>query len=208
MSTGKVHSENTSGFKSREQIEFGDLFRELGWKPVDVARALHVSRSAITMILQGIRNPRSATLEGIRVLVETQRKAKERGEKIETKFGEGERLTDQLDYLREHSPARYEAAKITVDALHKQAAEESGEPEVILYEKGGKPKPANSKLVSEAAAASKAALERMGKGASYGKESPRSRGAGARRLRKDQQSRSSSEVAKAPPPDPEGKDQK
>src|SRR2546425_167267 len=53
MSTGKVHSENAPKkalFKTPEQIEFGDLFRALGWKMADVARALHISRSAETII--------------------------------------------------------------------------------------------------------------------------------------------------------------
>lgn len=210
MSTGKVHSENTASFKTRAQVEFGDLFRELGWKPADVARALHVSRSAVTMILQGERNPRMATLEGLKTLVGTHRTAKERGEAIEHKFNDKERMQDQLQFLREKSPARYEAAKMTVDALHRQAVEESGAPREVILHKKGRPKPhdPSSILTAEEKEASKKLASDLHakRVSSSSPESSQLPGADVPHPHKGPPRKPSSSGSKPPPPTHSGKD--
>lgn len=126
MSTGKVHSVNVPA-RTPAQIEFTRLFREVekyGWKQADVARALSLSPPAVSTYLNGdetASSPSERTLKQLRQELGKLEAAKQRGEEIESRLGESDRLREQLDYLQRHDKPAFEAVKQTVDILHKGA---------------------------------------------------------------------------------------
>jgi len=107
-------------FKTPDQAAFSELFSRLDkkrWKKSTVARAINVTRSTVTMILQGKRSPRDATLENLRTLVEREsgdKRDPERDPHLEA--GRHERLHEIIDRIQ-NDPAKYEAAATVLEIV-------------------------------------------------------------------------------------------
>ncbi len=111
-----------TGFKSLEQIDFAECFErieKLGYTRADVSRELHISRAAITNFLKAKRNPSPRTLADIRAFAERIESAKKLGAVLDRKFDSMDRLKEQLEFLEKNDPPSFEAARATIDALHR-----------------------------------------------------------------------------------------
>src|SRR5271154_1033470 len=104
-------------YKSPDQIEFAAIFEELKISRAELARQLHMGSPAVTMILQGKRNPRAQTMATIRALKPDGNHPLPRGTALDT----DKSLTEELDYLRKNDPSKFESARQVIHALHQSA---------------------------------------------------------------------------------------
>ena len=126
--------------KTAEQIEFAEIFerleKEFNMSKADVARALRIERSYVSMLIKGQRTPHIRTLESMREL--EKKMLTERGSETGVE-GESElnRLFNQLTELERTDRAMFAAAKRMIEALAPVSS---------------KPASASSKLLKKAAA--------------------------------------------------------
>ena len=102
--------------KTAEQAEFVrvvDRLKARGLNQSDIARELHVTRSAVAMILAGGRNPRPATLVMLRDL-ETRLGAAKADAGPATPLQE---LVGRLEYLARNDRANFEVARRVIESL-------------------------------------------------------------------------------------------
>jgi transcriptional regulator with XRE-family HTH domain len=106
--------------KTAEQIEFAAIFarleKALDISRAEVARALRVERSYISMLINGQRTPRGRLLEDMRELEKEMLAG--RSTKPATE-GESElnRVFNQLRTLERTEPAKFEAARLMIQSL-------------------------------------------------------------------------------------------
>lgn len=115
-------------YKTAAQVEFAELFERLKWKKAHVAYALHIKPPAITMILNGDRSPREATLAGMRELVNNQSTARANVEKSEKEGMNRDSLIHKLDRLRECDPPGYQSAAAVINTLAENLPDEKRKP--------------------------------------------------------------------------------
>ena len=114
--------------KTPEQVEFVDTVEKLkaaGLNQSDVSRELHISRSAVAMILQGARSPREATLVLLRQLAARASASPAAG----TELRESGRAADtlaalhrQLDWLAAHDRASFAVVQRVIESAAPKAA--------------------------------------------------------------------------------------
>jgi transcriptional regulator with XRE-family HTH domain len=125
--------------KTAEQIEFTEIFerleKEFNVSKAEVARALRVERSYVSMLIKGQRTPHIRTLESMREL----EKKMFAGRIPETAAGESElnRIFNQLAELERTNRDKFEVAKRVIESLAPVSS---------------KPASASSRLLKKAAA--------------------------------------------------------
>ena len=94
-----------------------------GWKSqVALASKLGISKSAVSMYLKGGKSsPSERTLKDLRALVIG--KGSENIPFQHPKRGALDDLAEKIAYLEAHDPPGFDAARLTVDALHRMAIE-------------------------------------------------------------------------------------
>ena len=128
--------------KTAEQIEFAEIFERLekafNMSKAEVARALLIERSYVSMLIKGQRTPGSRTLESMRVL--EKKMLAERTSEMSEKAAEGgselNRLFNQLTELERTDRATFTVARKMIESLAPVSS---------------KPASASSKLLKKAA---------------------------------------------------------
>lgn len=125
--------------KTVEQIEFAEIFgrleKEFNVSKAEVARALRIERSYVSMLIKGQRTPHIRTLESMREL----EKKMFAGKTLETSAGDSElnRIFNQLAELERTNRDKFEVAKRVIESLTPVSS---------------KPASASSRLLKKAAA--------------------------------------------------------
>ena len=111
--------------KTAEQIEFAEIFerleKEFEQSQADVARALRLERSYISMLLKGTRNPALRTIEDMRAL-EKRLRAVAEGLEPEVRSNELEDLVNRLAAMERQDKATFETARRVIQSLAPQPA--------------------------------------------------------------------------------------
>lgn len=112
----------TIPIEAAEEIEFARIFERLekafNISQAEVARALRVERSYVSMLIKGKRTPHLRTLESMRDL-EKKMIAASASEMAAASEGDSElrRLFSQLTELERTDPASFAAAKRVIESL-------------------------------------------------------------------------------------------
>lgn len=109
------------------QVEFAEIFerleRDFKMTRADVARALHIERSYVSMLIKGQRTPHIRLLESMRALekglVASHDPATPAFE--DTKLN---RMMEQLKTLEKTDPTKFELARNMVDALAQNSSKQ------------------------------------------------------------------------------------
>ena len=114
--------------KTPEQVEFLDTVEKLkaaGLNQSDVSRELHISRSAVAMILQGERSPREATLVLLRQLAARTSESPAGGAELREAgrvAGELAELHRRLDWLAAHDRASFAVVQRVIESVSPRGA--------------------------------------------------------------------------------------
>lgn len=114
---------------SEESTEFAALFEASGWNQREAAEKLYTTTATVSRYLSGaIAVPKSAVELFKLVLVSENPSAlKPAGKPYPAYRSEFGVLRDQLEQIKDADPARFRAAKLVIDSLHREATANSAE---------------------------------------------------------------------------------
>lgn len=114
---------------SEENTEFAALFEASGWNQREAAERLYTTTATISRYLSGsIAVPKSAVELFKLVLVgENPAALKPAGKTYPAYRSEFGVLRDQLEEIKDADPARFRAAKLVIDSLHREVTANSAE---------------------------------------------------------------------------------
>jgi len=107
--------------KTPEQIEFAEIFerleRDFQISKADVARALTVERSYVSMLIKGQRTPHLRMLQAMRDFEKRLQAGRETAPPAVSDEDEVNRLYHQIVAMKQHDPSNFEVVKKVIETL-------------------------------------------------------------------------------------------
>ena len=122
--------------KTPEQIEFAEIFERLEKThqitKADVARALTIERSYVSMLIQGQRTPHLRTLQAMREYEQRLQRERQTAPAPGSPQEELHRLSHLLATMERHDRTSFEAAKKVIETLGAASAKPAGRASRLL----------------------------------------------------------------------------